>query len=130
MTASLEKQPNLDQWMSITADGRVVVRSGKVDIGQRISTAMAAIAADELDVALERIDMAQVETGISPDEGVTSGSNSMQDSGQAVRLAAATARRHLIARAATQLDVDAASLELADGLIRSRDTNRWSLGNR
>ncbi len=45
MTASLEKQPNLDQWMSITADGRVIVRSGKVDIGQRISTAMAAIAA-------------------------------------------------------------------------------------
>ena len=131
MTASLEKQPNLDQWMSITADGRVIVRSGKVDIGQRISTAMAAIAADELDVALERIEMALVETGVSPDEGVTSGSNSMQDSGQAVRLAAATARRHMIARAAAQLDVDAASLELADGLIRSRDTNRsvtyWDL---
>ena len=131
MTASLEKQPDLDQWMSITADGRVVVRSGKVDIGQRISTAMAAIAAEELDVALDRIDMAQVETGVSPDEGVTSGSNSMQDSGQAIRLAAATARQHLIARAADQMEVDAASLELADGLIRSRDTNRsvtyWDL---
>ena len=131
MTVSLEKQPNLDQWMSITSDGRVIVRSGKVDIGQRISTAMAAIAADELDVAIDRIDMAQVETGVSPDEGVTSGSNSMQDSGQAIRLAAATARRHLIARAADQLEVDAASLELSDGLIRSRDTNRsvtyWDL---
>jgi len=131
MTASLKKQPDLDQWMSITADGRVVVRSGKVDIGQRISTAMAAIAAEELDVALDRIDMAQVETGISPDEGVTSGSNSMQDSGQAIRLAAATARQHMIVRAADRLEVDAASLELADGLIRSRDTNRsvtyWDL---
>ena len=131
MTVSLEKQPELDRWLSITSDGRVVIRSGKVDIGQRISTAIAAIAADELDVALERIEMAPVETGVSPDEGVTSGSNSMQDSGQAVRLAAATARRHLIEKAATALDVDAETLELSDGLIRSRDTNRsvtyWDL---
>lgn len=131
MTASLAKQPSLDQWLAITADGRVIVRSGKVDIGQRISTALAAIAAEELDVALDRIDMATVETGISPDEGVTSGSNSMQDSGQAIRLAGATARQHLIAKAAAQLEVDADSLELSDGLIRSRGTNRsvtyWDL---
>lgn len=131
MTASLDKQPGLDQWLAITADGKVVVRSGKVDIGQRISTALAAIAAEELDVALDRIEMAQVETGVSPDEGVTSGSNSMQDSGQAIRLAAATARRHLIAQAAERLDVDAATLDLSDGLIRARDTNRsvtyWDL---
>ncbi len=131
MTASLAKQPLLDQWIAITADGRVIVRSGKVEIGQRISTALAAIAAEELDVALHRIDMATVETGNSPDEGVTSGSNSMQDSGQAIRLAAATARQHLITQAAAQLQVDAGSLELSDGLIRSRDTNRsityWEL---
>tara|TARA_Y100001934_G_scaffold277921_1_gene377934 strand:- start:8 stop:2149 length:2142 start_codon:yes stop_codon:yes gene_type:complete len=131
MTASLEKQPNLDQWLAITGDGRVVVRSGKVDIGQRISTALAAIAAEELDVSLDRIAMATVETGVSPDEGVTSGSNSMQDSGQAIRLAGATARRYLINKAAAQLDVEPASLEIADGLIRSRDTNRsvnyWEL---
>ena len=57
MTASLAKQPLLDQWIAITADGRVIVRSGKVEIGQRISTALAAIAAEELDVALHRIDM-------------------------------------------------------------------------
>ena len=124
MTARLAKQPLLDQWIAITADGRVIVRSGKVEIGQRISTALAAIAAEELDVALHRIDMATVETGNSPDEGVTSGSNSMQDSGQAIRLAAATARQHLITQAAAQLQVDAGSLELSDGLIRSRDPNR------
>ncbi|NKB59371.1 MAG: molybdopterin-dependent oxidoreductase [Alphaproteobacteria bacterium] len=123
MTSSLEKQPNVDQWLSVGTDGRVTVRSGKVDIGQRISTAMALIAAEELDVALERIDMAQVETGISPDEGVTSGSNSMQDSGQAVRLATATARRHMIARAAEALEVEPSTLEITDGLIRSRDSN-------
>lgn len=124
MTNSLSKQPDVDQWLSIGTDGRVTINSGKVDIGQRISTAIALIAAEELDVPIESIDIAPVETGVSPDEGVTSGSNSMQDSGQAVRLAAATARRHLIAKAAENLDVDPSTLELSDGLIRSRDTNR------
>ena len=52
MTASLIKQPNVDQWLVISSDGRVIVRSGKVDIGQRISTALAAIAAEELDLPI------------------------------------------------------------------------------
>jgi nicotinate dehydrogenase subunit B len=124
MTSSLAKQPDVDQWLSIGTDGRITINSGKVDIGQRISTAIALIAAEELDVPLESIDITPVETGVSPDEGVTSGSNSIQDSGQAVRLAAATARRHLIAKAAKTLEVNPATLELSDGLIRSRETNR------
>lgn len=128
---SLTKQPNLDQWLSIGADGRVLVRTGKVDIGQRISTALLLIAADELDVDPARIDIATVETGIAPDEGITSGSNSMEESGDAVRRATATARKHLLSLAAKQLDADENTLEVADGLIRARATNRsvsyWEL---
>ena len=128
---SLTKQPNLDQWLSIGADGRVLVRTGKVDIGQRISTALMLIAADELDVDPARIDIATVETGIAPDEGITSGSNSMEESGDAVRRATATARKHLLALAARQLDSAEDTLEVVDGLIRARATNRsvsyWEL---
>jgi len=128
---SLERHPQLDDWLSIGADGRVRARSGKVDIGQRISTALTLIVADELDVAPERIDMMRPETGIAPDEGITSGSNSMEESGHALRLAAATARRHLLARAAQALDVAQDSLDVADGLIRARASNRsvtyWDL---
>jgi nicotinate dehydrogenase subunit B len=128
---SLERHPRLDDWLSIGADRRVRVRSGKVDIGQRISTALMLIVADELDVAPERIDMVRPETGLAPDEGITSGSNSMEESGHALRLAAATARRRLLALAADALDVAGDSLEVADGLIRSRATNRsttyWDL---
>ena len=126
MTAnpSLARHPALDDWLSIGTDGRITIRTGKVDIGQRISTALALIAADELDVDRDRIAMERPETGVAPDEGITSGSNSMMESGQAVRLAAATARRHLLSLAATELDADIASLEVADGLVRSRTTNR------
>ncbi len=73
----------------------------------------------------------RTETGLSPDEGITSGSYSMTQTGEAVRRAAATARRHLLDRAARLLDVDPATLEVDDGTIHSRATNRqtsyWEL---
>ena len=131
VSSSLVRAPNLDDWISIGPDGRVCVRTGKVDIGQRISTALALIAAEELDVDLSRIDVARAETGRSPDEGVTSGSMSMEDSGSAVRLAAATARALLLSLAAKALDVDLTSLDIDDGIIQSRASNRsvsyWEL---
>jgi CO/xanthine dehydrogenase Mo-binding subunit len=128
---SLDKHPGVDEWLSVGSDGRVRVRSGKVDIGQRISTAIALIVAEELDVELDRVEVQQRETGISPDEGYSSGSNSMEESGHAVRLAAATARHHLVGLATAALDVDAGSIEIADGALRSRETNQattyWEL---
>ena len=128
---SLKGHPGLDEWLSVTSDGHIVITSGKVDIGQRISTSLAVIAAEELDVDLSRIDFIRTETGLSPDEGVTSGSNSMEQSGEAVRLATATARGRLLALAAEALEVDESTLEIDDGLIQSRETNRsmtyWDL---
>tara|TARA_Y100001954_G_scaffold213483_1_gene242168 strand:+ start:8501 stop:10660 length:2160 start_codon:yes stop_codon:yes gene_type:complete len=121
---SLPSHPGLDEWVSVKPDGRIAVKTGKVDIGQRISTALAVIAAEELDVPLDRIEMIRTVTGEAPDEGITSGSNSMMESGHAVRLATATARRHMLAQAAKRLDVEAGTLEVDDGQIRSRDTNR------
>ena len=126
MTAnpSLAEHPRVEDWITVRPDGRVEVRSGKVEIGQRITTAVALVAARELGVAFERVVMVPARTGHSPDEGYTSGSNSMEQSGHAVRLAAATARRELVARAARRLGVDAATLETGDGMVRSRETNR------
>lgn len=121
---SLQNHPGLDEWVSVGEDGRIAIRTGKVDIGQRISTALAMIAAEELDIDISRIDMIRTVTGEAPDEGITSGSNSMMESGTAVRLATATARAHMLARAAEQLDVDPETLEIDDGLIQARDTNR------
>lgn len=128
---SLARHPGLDEWLAIGADGRVKIHTGKVDIGQKISTALVLLAAEELDVDPDRIDIVKPATGAAPDEGVTSGSNSMQESGNAVRLASATARRRALELAAASLDVDPASLEITDGLIQSRATNRsvtyWDL---
>jgi CO/xanthine dehydrogenase Mo-binding subunit len=81
-----------DKRIRFEADGAVSVRVGKVELGQGILTALAQIAAEELGVPLERIRMLPASTAYSPDEGVTSGSLSIQDGGKALRLACAEAR--------------------------------------
>ena len=128
---SLSAAPDLDRWIAITADGQVRVRSGKIDIGQRISTAVALIVAEELDVDPARVVVEERRTGVSPDEGMTSGSNSIQHSGTALRQASATARRFLLDKAAAALDAPAASLVVEDGLVRAPESNRtisyWEL---
>jgi len=128
---SIAKHPNLDEWIEIAADGRIILHTGKVELGQRIFTALAVIAAEELDVDYDRIDVRRAETGVDPNEGMTTGSMSMQHSGNAIRMASATAHRRLLEIAAEQLDVDVESLEVEDGQIQSRDSNQsvtyWDL---
>jgi CO/xanthine dehydrogenase Mo-binding subunit len=127
---SLKDYPDVDDWLAFR-DGRVTVHTGKVDIGQRVSTALALIAAEELDVAFERIDVDDVDTAASLDEEYTSASNSIERCGESVRLAAATVRRHALALAARLLDSDPAGLDVTEGVIRSKRTGRsvsyWDL---
>ncbi|MFL5388680.1 MAG: molybdopterin cofactor-binding domain-containing protein [Myxococcales bacterium] len=73
-------------------DGTVTVASGKVELGQGITTALAQIAADELGVPLETIRILPASTAYSPDEGFTSGSLSIQDGGKALRKTCAELR--------------------------------------
>src|SRR5438309_8127408 len=89
---SLEKNPRLSQWLRVHRDGTVSIYSGKVEIGQGILTALAQIAAEELGIAVERVRMVSADTGVSADEGVTSGSLSLQDFGVVIRRACAQAR--------------------------------------
>ncbi|MDH3242703.1 MAG: molybdopterin-dependent oxidoreductase, partial [Alphaproteobacteria bacterium] len=128
---SIAKHPSLDEWIELVDDGRIVLHTGKVELGQRIYTALAIIAAEELDVDYDRIDVRRAETGVDPNEGMTTGSMSMQHSGNAIRMASATARRHLLEMAAEKLRVEVAGLEVEDGLIQSRDSNQsityWDL---
>ena len=82
----------LTQRVHFERDGTVTIATGKVDLGQGISTALAQIAADELGVPLEKIRILPASTTHSPDEGVTSGSLSIQDGGKGLRKACAELR--------------------------------------
>ena len=73
--------------LTFLPDGTVQVRTGKVELGQGISTALAQIAADELGLAPQQVRMLAADTMFGPDEGMTSGSLSVQDAGAALRRA-------------------------------------------
>ena len=85
----MNKPEKLPQRVRIEADGTVSIAVGKVELGQGISTALAQIAAEELGVDLSKIRILPVSTAYCPDEGVTSGSLSIQDGGKALRQACA-----------------------------------------
>ena len=75
---SLKTTPRLDRWVRFNADRTVTVFSGKVELGQGIETAIAQIAAEELDVPLERLELVAGDTTRAPDEWYTAGSQSME----------------------------------------------------
>ena len=103
--------------------------AGKVEIGQGIVTALAQIAADELDIDLSRVQMVRASTAGSPNEGVTSGSLSIQQSGRALRHACAEVRRIFLQQAAERLGVDIDALDIEDGTFPDRAMSGPAIGN-
>ncbi len=102
-------------------DRTVWIASGKVELGQGINTALAQIAAEELDIALERIRIVPPSTAYSPDEGYTSGSMSVQEGGKNLREACVQARGMLLAHAAQLLGAPIGELTVEDGTIRAKN---------
>lgn len=92
LPADLAQNPLLSRWFDVRADGRIIVRTGKVELGQGAVTAIAAMAAAELAVPLARLDVVAGDTTCAPDEGITSGSQSIELGGSAMRHAAALVR--------------------------------------
>src|SRR5258708_21340053 len=115
----LEQNPRLDQWVGFPAPGRVRVSTGRVEIGQGVLTAMLQIAADELDVAPERIDLLTGDTEATPNEGYTAGSQSIQFGGVALRLACAEVRELFLGAAAAKSGKRRADLQVQDGSIHA-----------
>jgi len=132
LPGSLKSNPHLGQWLRIDPQGYVELCPGKVEIGQGIITALVQIAAEELDIDPARIRLKAPNTAESPNEGVTSGSLSIQDSGSAIRHASAEARAIYLAAAAEKLGVDISALQIDDGAIRGPEnlsSSYWELAD-
>ena len=120
---SLDAYPRIADWIG-TLDGKVLIHTGKVDIGQRISTALVQIVHEELAIPPDQIEIAPVSTDEAPDEGITSGSNSIEQSGYALRCAAASLRVALIRTAMERFGAEEADWQLADGQLSAPGINR------
>jgi hypothetical protein len=129
---TLAANPRLGDWVRISSDGIVEIRSGKVELGQGVLTALAQVAAEELDVDVARIEMTATTTDLSPDEGLTAGSLSIQHSGAALRQVCAEVRDMFIGIAADKLAVPREELTIEDGQFSAPDgaaTSYWELAD-
>src|SRR5271169_6080064 len=132
LPVSLAANPKLSSWIKFSAEGQVTLSPGKVEIGQGIVTALAQIAADELDVEIGRVRMIRASTAGSPNEGVTSGSLSVQQSGRAIRFACAEIRQLFLNAASDRLGVGIGALDISDGTISGPGnvrTSYWELAD-
>jgi nicotinate dehydrogenase subunit B len=128
LPGSLAGNSMLDAWIRIHADGTATVCTGKVELGQGAVTALAQIAAEELDLPLARLHIISGDTEKAPNEGITSGSQSIEYGGVALRLAGAQVREILVDLAAKRLGADAATLKVTDGVISVPDGRKVSYG--
>ena len=110
----------VDGFLGINADGSVLVYSGKVDLGTGVLTALTQIVAEELDVPMSHVTVVQGDTALTPDQGTTSGSFSIQNGGMQLRRAAATARRALLQTAAAELRLDVSALVIREGIVSAK----------
>jgi CO/xanthine dehydrogenase Mo-binding subunit len=114
-------------WVRIGADARAVVITAMQDIGTGTATAMAQIAAEELGLPLDRVDVSLGDSARGPYSVESAGSSTLPSMGPAVRAAAADAARQLIEIAAQRFDVDESVLSLRGGTVVSADGDSWPL---
>ena len=108
----------VDSFLSINGDGKITVFVGKVDLGTGTKTAMAQMAADELDVPFSRIEMVMGDTATTPDQWMTGANLTIAQGGGELRRACATARAAIMAKAATKFAVPASDLMVEQGVVR------------
>jgi nicotinate dehydrogenase subunit B len=117
LPGDLARNRMLDAWLRFNADNTVTIFTGKVELGQGILTALAQIAAEELGMRVSQIVLISGDTERTPDEGFTSGSRSIEDSGAAIRTACAEARDIMIKLAADRLSWSFDQMNVQDGVI-------------
>ncbi len=115
LPASLIENPRLDRWIKFQPDRTVRIATGKVEMGQGIVTAIGQIAAEELDVPLDRVAVLSGDTTHGPDELYTTSSLSVDVSGGSVRLVCAEVRAKALDRAALRLNCSRDELTVVDG---------------
>ena len=116
------ENPRLGDWFALALPGKLTLKTGKVEIGQNILTALRQIAAEELELPFSVVDVLSGDTSVSPDEGPTVASLSIMMSGPAVRVAAAEMRGRLFQAAAARLGVPGSQLSAVDGVFHIAGT--------
>ena len=130
LPGNLKNNPMLSSWIRINADKTVTLMIGKVELGQGVLTALGQICADELGIDYGRPEVISGDTAVVPNEGTTSGSQTMSDGGTAVQAASAEVREILIDLAAAKLSQPVDGMKIEDGTVTAangKSATYWEL---
>ncbi len=121
---------DINAYLHIGTDGRVKVFVGKIEMGQGVMTSLAQLAAEELDVPLETVDIVMGDTDLCPWDMGTFGSLSTRQFGPVLRAAAAEAKAVLVELAAERWHVSPSDLTVDAGAVvhRTDRTKRLTYG--
>jgi CO/xanthine dehydrogenase Mo-binding subunit len=114
-------------WVRLGADARAVVLTAMQDIGTGTATAMAQIAAEELGLPLDRIEVSLGDSARGPYAVTSAGSSTISSMGPAVRTAAADVASQLLEIASQRFELEQRSLSLKGGNIVSADGGSWPI---
>ena len=107
----------VDTWLAIHADNTATVYIGFAELGQGASTALLQIAAEELDLDMSQIKTVRLDTNVTPNQGGTYSSASINRGGPQVRTAAAEARLALLKLASAKLNTPQDQLTVSKGVV-------------
>src|SRR3954452_13272858 len=110
-------------WVRLGSHGHATVITAMQDIGTGTRTAMAQIAAEELGLPLERVEVELGDSARGPYASISAGSSTLPSMGPAVRAAAADAKRQVLEIAAQRYDLEERVLDIRDGSVVSADGN-------
>jgi CO/xanthine dehydrogenase Mo-binding subunit len=114
-------------WVRLGSDGRATVITAMQDIGTGTATAMTQIAAEELGLPLDRVEISLGDSARGPYASISAGSSTTPSMGPAVRSAAADAARQVIEIAAQRYDKEERALSLEGGRVVSSDGGSWPI---
>src|SRR5580692_3396199 len=114
---SIQNNRRMDKWLRFDPDRTLHLAVGKVELGQGNVTALAQIAAEELDLDMSRIAVLSGDTQDAPDEGQTTSSQSIEVSGRSVRLVTAELRARVLGRLAQRLNCAPSEISVEDGVF-------------
>jgi nicotinate dehydrogenase subunit B len=115
----------IDSWIALHADNTATIIFGKCELGQGNTTGMLQIAGEELDLDMSQISAVRCDTHVTPNQGATTSSSSIERGGPRLRAAAAEARQILLWLAAARLNAPLADLTVSNGVVsRKGDASR------
>jgi nicotinate dehydrogenase subunit B len=107
----------IDSWIAVHPDNTATIIFGKCELGQGNTTGMLQIAGEELDLDIGQLSAVRLDTHVTPDQGATTSSSSIERGGPQLRAAAAEARQALLRLAAARLNAPIAELSVASGIV-------------